>query len=152
MRILELGAILFSFSFAALAAQYSERLDSCMDKARTQHAMHVCASEEAGRVDAELNDIYRILVSAAAKHEDAVAKIPFAKRQDAVAKIGVAEKAWVAYRDAYIEAMYPAENKQTVYGSIFPMEVNLLRARLTRQHIEALKELLDRYSKTEQQE
>ena len=37
----------------------------------------------------------------------------------AVARIGNAERAWIAYRDAYIEATYPAKDKQTAYGSKF---------------------------------
>jgi len=60
----------------------------------------------------------------------------------ATAKIRAAEKAWTAYRDAYIEAMYPAKDKQAEYGSIFPMEVDLLGAKLTRQQISALRDIL----------
>jgi len=41
--------------------------------------------------------------------------------------------------------MYPAKDKQAEYGSIYPLEANLLRARLTRQQTAALKDLLRRY-------
>jgi uncharacterized protein YecT (DUF1311 family) len=42
--------------------------------------------------------------------------------------------------------MYPAKDKQAEYGSVHPMDVNLLLAKLTRQHVAALKELLQQYS------
>jgi uncharacterized protein YecT (DUF1311 family) len=48
----------------------------------------------------------------------------------------------MTYRDAYIDAMYPAKDKQAEYGSMFPMEVDLLAAKLTRQQIGALQDIL----------
>ena len=45
-----------------------------------------------------------------------------------------------------MEAMYPAKNKQAEYGSIYPMEADLLRAKLTQRQVTALKELLQQYS------
>jgi uncharacterized protein YecT (DUF1311 family) len=116
--------------------QASEQYRACSQKAMTQTDMHICANEEATRVDAELNRVYRDLLSKAKK--DPVA----------LAKIRAAERAWIAYRDAYIDAMYPAKDKQAHYGSMFPMEVDLLGAKLTRQHIAALEEMLKQYSGT----
>jgi uncharacterized protein YecT (DUF1311 family) len=133
MRCLALVLFLVLSSFPSLA-QYSQQYSTCSDKAKTQHEQHVCASEEAARVDAELNDIYNALLSRAASQPGATAKIK------------AAERAWVAYRDAYIDAMYPAKDKQAEYGSVYPMEVNLLLAKLTRQQVAALKELLRQYS------
>jgi hypothetical protein len=52
----------------------------------------------------------------------------------------------MAYRDSYINAMYPEEDKQTTYGSFFPMEVDLLLASLIREHAIALNELIKQYS------
>jgi len=121
-------------SCGTVLAQYSKEFDSCIDKAQTQLAMHMCASDEAKRADTELNDVYRKLQSAASKQPNAVAKIT------------AAERAWIAYRDAYIETMWPADDKQREYGSSFTTEANLLRAKLTRRQIEALKELLRQYS------
>src|SRR6266487_2511420 len=102
-------------------AQYSEQYDKCIDKANTQVAMHACARDEAVRVDNELNNIYQRLLSAAEN------------QSAAVEKIRIAERAWIAYRNAYIDAMYPEKNKLAAYGSKFSMEVDLLRARLTQQ-------------------
>ena len=119
-------------SFPCLA-QNSEEYRACNEKAKTQAKMSTCANEEATRVDDRMNDVYRKLLSKAAREPEAVAKI---KR---------AETAWVAYRDAFINAMYPARDKQGAYGSIYPMEVDLLGAKLTQQHISALMELLQQY-------
>ena len=57
-----------------------------------------------------------------------------------------AERAWIAYRDAYMGAMYPAKDKQAEYGSIYPMEADLLRAKLTQRQVTALRELLQQYN------
>ncbi len=90
--------------------------------------MNACASDEAARADKQLNDVYRTLLQ---KTTD----------KTAATKIKVAERAWITYRDAYIDAMYPAENKQAEYGSVYPMEIDLLRAKLIRIQIAALQDL-----------
>jgi uncharacterized protein YecT (DUF1311 family) len=115
-------------------AQDSHQLRICNGKAKTQTEMNACAKDEAARVDAELNDIYRTLLTKTSSEPEAVAKIK------------AAERAWIAYRDAYLDAMYPAENKQAEYGSVYPMEVDLLRAQLTRQHVAAVSQLLRQHS------
>jgi len=128
--------LLVVFLLAALPslAQDSAQYRACNDKAKTQMEMNACASQKAARSDAELNEVYRKLLSQAAS------------QQEAVAKIKAAERAWVAYRDAYMDAMYPAKDKQAEYGSVYPMEADLLRAKLTQQQVVALKELLQQYS------
>lgn len=132
-------AVVFLIASLPGLAQNSEQYRACNDKAKTQGEMNACASEEAARVDAQLNDAYRKLLSQAAS------------QQEAVAKIKAAERAWIAYRDAYMDAMYPAKDKQAEYGSIYPMEADLLRAKLTQQQVAALRELLQQYSGAEQQ-
>ena len=127
--------LLIVFLLASLPglAQDSAQYRACNDKAKTQTEMNACASEEAARADAELNEVYRKVLAQAGKQEEAVAKIK------------AAERAWIAYRDAYMDAMYPAKNKQAEYGSIYPMEADLLRAKLTQRQVTALKELLQQY-------
>jgi uncharacterized protein YecT (DUF1311 family) len=133
-----LAVVLFiAFNSFPCLAQDSEQYRGCNEKAKTQAEMNVCANGEASRVDAELNDVYRKLLSKAASEPEAVAKIK------------AAERAWIAYRDAYIAAMYPAKDKQAEYGSSYPMEVNLLRAKLTQQQVAALRELLQQYKGAE---
>lgn len=119
-------------------AQSNSELSTCMRAAETQAAMTECAGSEAKRVDAELDLLVQQLVAVATDRGN----------QQAVIKILSTERAWTAYRDAYIAAMYPApegKDKQAAEGSIYPMEVNLLRARVTRNHIEELRRMLERY-------
>lgn len=126
--------IVFLLVSVSSVAQESAEYRACNDKATTQMEMNTCAGEEAARVDTRLNDVYHELLSKAAK------------QLEAVVKIKAAERAWVAYRDAYMEAMYPAKDKQVEYGSIYLMEASLLRARLTERHTTELKEMLQQYS------
>jgi uncharacterized protein YecT (DUF1311 family) len=114
-------------------AQDSVLFRACNEKAKSQAEMNVCANEEAVRTDTELNNVYRTLLSKAGSQPDAVAKIQNA------------ERAWIEYRNAYIDAMYPAKNKQAEYGTMYPMEVALLHAKLTRQPVAALKDLVQQY-------
>ncbi len=124
----------------AALAQDSAQYYACNERAKTQTEMNACAGNEAKRIDTELNEVYRRLLSQATSQDGAVAKIR------------VAEEAWVTYRDAYMDAMYPAKNKQAAYGSIFPMEADLLRAKLTQRQVTALKELLRQYGGEEHSE
>jgi len=112
----------------SVCAQQSPEYRACSDGAKTQVAMNACASDEAARADKQLNDVYRTLLQ---KTTDATA----------ATKIRVAEREWIAFRDAYIDATYPAQNKQAEYGSVYPMQVDLLRAKLTRIQIAALQDL-----------
>jgi uncharacterized protein YecT (DUF1311 family) len=128
-----LCAALLSFA-ATLFSQDSPQLKACNEKAMTQMAINACASQEADRVDAKLNTMYRQLL-AKAKDE-----------QNAVPKIKAAERVWISYRDAYIDAMYPATDKRTEYGSMYAMDVALLRAKLTHEHLSDIQELLKEYS------
>ena len=115
-------------------AQDSAAYQACNEKAKTQIDMNACAGQEADRADAKLNTAYRQLLSKAASE------------QNAVPKIKTAERAWISYRDAYLEAMYPATDKQLQYGSMYGMDLALLRARLTGQHLSDVQDLLKQYS------
>jgi uncharacterized protein YecT (DUF1311 family) len=126
----QLAALLLSVFCCSLCfAQESKEYSACTQKAITQRELTACASEEATRADGERQAVYQELL---AKAVDA----------NAADKVRAMEKAWSAYVDAFIDAVYPAENKQGEYGSMFPMEVRLVRATLIRQHIEQLKALL----------
>ena len=59
----------------------------------------------------------------------------------ATAKVEAAEKAWIQYRDAYMEALYPEEDKQRAYGTVYPMDYADFCTGLTQKQIEALREM-----------
>lgn len=125
IRVIMICALI-GLSSSSSVGQDSAQYRACTSSTKSQTELDLCASEEAKRVDIELNTVYAKLL---AKLSD---------DKNAVAKTKAAERAWIAYRDAYIDAMYPDEDKQAAYGTIFPMEVDLLRARLTREQIRAL--------------
>ncbi len=127
-------ALLMTAISVACFAQDSAEYRACSEKANTQSEMTACASDEAARVDANLNATYRALLARVASQPEALAKIK------------AAQKAWIAYRDAYIEATYPARDKATEYGSIYPLEVTLLRAKVTQRQLAALEDMLQRYA------
>jgi uncharacterized protein YecT (DUF1311 family) len=117
-----------SFAFPQDSAQYQ----ACNEKAKAQPDLNACARQEADRVDAKLNKLYAQLLAKAKDPND-------------IAKIKAAERAWIAYRDAYIEATYPAKDKQLEYGSEYLTDVALLEAKLTQQHMADLEDLLKQY-------
>jgi uncharacterized protein YecT (DUF1311 family) len=129
-----LAVLLMTIISFACFAQDSAEYRACSDKANTQSEMTACASDEAARVDAKLKTTYRAILARVASQPEPLAKIKAAQR------------AWIAYRDAYIEATYPAKDKAIEYGSIYPLDVNLLRAKLTRRQVAALEDMLQRYT------
>ena len=98
MKCLVVTFLMTVISFACFA-QDSAEYRACSDKANTQSEMTACASDEAARVDAKLKTTYRALLARVTSQPEALAKIK------------AAERAWIAYRDAYIEASYPQKTK-----------------------------------------
>jgi uncharacterized protein YecT (DUF1311 family) len=94
--------------------------------------MNKCADDDAKRVEKELNRTFEDLLQRAAK-------IPAA-----LAKIRAAQAAWMAYRDAHIQAMFAADNKQAVYGTVYPMCAQMLRDRLALERMKELKAMMSR--------
>ena len=116
--------------------QNSAAYQGCIDTAETQSEMNKCASDEAARADLELNVSYKRLLA------------QIAGDSLAILKLREAERAWLRYRDTYIEAVYPAQDKQLAYGTEYPMDVDLLRAKLTREHLTAIAYLATEYQPT----
>lgn len=48
------------------------------------------------------------------------------------------ENAWEVYRDAFMESLFPGDNKRLIYGSVYPLVYHDYKTTLTRQHIETL--------------
>jgi uncharacterized protein YecT (DUF1311 family) len=58
-------------------------------------------------------------------------------------KLRIAQRAWVAYRNAQVEALYPEPNKQTAYGSIYPTCRCVALAKVTTLRAEDLRKWID---------
>lgn len=106
---------------------------SCRDTARTQAALNECAAAERRGAEEELNKAYELLLARAGAKDSAAAR-----------KIRAAQEAWMAYRDAQIEAMFAAGQKQTAYGSVYPMCVQQLRARWAAERTKELRAMMSR--------
>jgi uncharacterized protein YecT (DUF1311 family) len=116
----------------SVSAQKKQASDPC--KGNTQSELNACAAGEFKRADAELNRVYQQLLKTVESDKLATTKIKWA------------EKTWIVYRGAYLDAMYPEEDKQANYGSMYPMEYAELMTKLTQEQTAALKELLRAHS------
>ncbi len=95
--------------------------------AQTQLELNDSACAEHQKADAQLNETYQAILSK--KSDDLVF----------LAALKKAQRAWVVFRDAEIEAVYPEEDKQAQYGSVYPMCNCSVAATLTQQRVEQLK-------------
>lgn len=103
----------------------------CFDTAMTQLDLNDCAGRQHQDADAELNRVYKAILE------------KYRKDPLFVEKLRAAQRAWLAYRDAEIEAKYPHAGEAHYYGSIFPMCDFLYRAQLTQERTKKLREWLD---------
>ena len=131
-------AILSILILAAMAgfAQFRPRKSrtkpaKCEDTAQTQWELNDCASKDNREAEKELKVLYEQLLARASQKPT--------YRQ----KIEAEQTAWIAYRDAALEAKYPAQDKQAGYGSVYPMCYGWYRAALIRRRSEEIKELLE---------
>ena len=93
--------LLASLAAGEVQTQTKERRASCWDTALTQAAMNECAAADARRAEEELDRTYGELLARATATNGA-----------AVPKIKAAQAAWLAYRDAQIEATFADDRKQ----------------------------------------
>ena len=95
-----------------------------------QSEMNRCADEDAKEAETELNRAYQDLLSK--------------NKTDVIAtkKLRTAQRAWVVFRDAQLEALYPAQDKQREYGSIYPMCYAIVATAMTKERIAQLRRML----------
>ena len=117
------ASLLFPLTAAAQA--------DCFEKAKTQLESNQCADKQYQEADAELNRVYKAILE------------KYKKDALFIDKLRAAQRAWLAYRDAEIEAKYPHAGERGYYGSIFPMCDALYRAQLTEERTRKLREWLD---------
>lgn len=111
-------------------AQSSAQFQTCNKSAKTQLALDTCASAELTLRNKQMQSVYSEILSRAAGQPSTLAKVK------------AMQQAWLAYAGAYLNAMYPASNKQAEYGSIYPMEAALARSALVQRHTVDLQGLL----------
>jgi uncharacterized protein YecT (DUF1311 family) len=93
MKNFSLAVLLLSLAPCLCSAQNSKQYLDCSHNAKTQAVMNTCADQELKRVDTDLNNTYRALLAKTAQQPENAAKIKSA------------QKAWLVFRDAHLEAM-----------------------------------------------
>lgn len=119
------------FLVIATSAVCQSRDSQCWKTATTQLDMNQCAATDAKAADAELNDVYQKLLTKLNSDENAKTKLQAAQR------------AWTAFRDARLDELFPADDKQQEYGSIFPMCYAQVTAAITKERTAQLRRMLD---------
>lgn len=123
-------AALLVISFAISSHAQKRKPAGFCPRGVTQADLNDCAAAEFRKADAELNRVYQQLL--AANKDD----------QLFVEKLKTAQRAWLAFRDAQLEAIYPATEPQSKYGSVFPMCYSLAEAELTVERTKHLQRML----------
>jgi len=83
------------------------------------------------RADQELNSVYREVLRS------------YADDPAFVKKLKAAQRAWLAFRDAELAALYPRAQEPGYYGSIYPACFATAKADLTKRRTEDLRRWLD---------
>ena len=128
MKPLTILVILLAFQTPSLC---QSKKSACWNTANTQFDLNRCAGADASAADAELNTVYQRLLSSLKGDEVAIGKLRAAQR------------AWVAFRDAQLDALFPAENKQTEYGSMYPMCYAGAATAMTKERTAQLRQMLE---------
>lgn len=93
----------------ALALVAACALSAAVAAAQSQADMNGAACRKYARADDELNRVYRQI------------QREYADQPEFLEKLKEAQRAWLAYRDAHVDAVFPGEDKRATYGSVFPM-------------------------------
>lgn len=109
----------------------AQEKDPCLDMHASQAGLNMCEADQYATVDAELNAVYKQLIS---KH-----------KSDArfVKKLRLAQESWLKFRDAHLASFYYQEGKPGVYGSVHPMCRSMELTTLTAERTKELKEMLN---------
>ena len=103
----------------------------CMETAATQLERNQCATSDLKAADDELNRVYQAILN------------KYKNDQEFLERLHNAQRAWLTFRDAELEAKYPFGDKQSHYGSVYPMCANRFFAQRTQERIQHLREWLD---------
>ena len=97
----------------------------------TQRDLEDNSCGAAKKADAELNKIYQKVL------------LHYKNDKNFIEKLKKAQRAWISFRDAHIASVYPAEDKNLNYGSVYGMCYCGLREQLTVERTKVLKQWLD---------
>lgn len=98
---------------------------------QTQTEMNISSSEELKKADSELNQVYKKIL------------IEYASDIAFIQKLKIAQRLWIKYRDAELDMKFPESDKQTHYGSMYPLCMNSYLKKLTKERTKKLREWLE---------
>ena len=102
-------------------------LTSMFCSSQTQSEMNITANQKYIKEDKELNQVYSQILKDY-KYDPVF-----------ISKLKTAQNLWIKFRDAEMNAIFPEMDKQSNYGSVFPMCWNIHLTRLTNERIKTLK-------------
>jgi uncharacterized protein YecT (DUF1311 family) len=113
---------------AASAADFAQ-----CNRAGNQLELNACAVDELAAADQKLNEIYKALLNKEKKNPAFIQKLRAAQR------------AWVAFRDAELDAMFACNDsdQRQCWGSMLPMRYAYYKAKITSERAARLQRLLD---------
>ena len=125
--------IRFKTSFAKLAAIIFVTATLCV------------STSVAGQSQAEKNPDDCDYTKADAKLNKVYQRILAEYRQDKIfiEKLKVAQRAWLAFRDAHLASIYPAANQRLEYGSVNPMCQCQVLVQLTEERAKTLQQWIN---------
>ena len=102
------------------------------DSGGNQLQMNACARDDFAKADKELNQIYQSLIKKEA--DDPLF----------VRKLRIAQKSWLAFRDADLESVFACSDNDVriCWGSMYPMSFLSRKAELTRERAKNLQRIL----------
>nr|WP_243698927.1 lysozyme inhibitor LprI family protein [Flavobacterium sandaracinum] len=89
--------------------------------------MNQKAYKDYEKADKELNTVYQQILK------------DYKRDSKFILKLKEVQKAWIKFRDAEMNALFPEENKQLEYGSMFPLCWSIELTKLTKERTKKLK-------------
>ena len=98
---------------------------------QTQSEMNQDACGKYKKADSELNRVYQKIMR------------DYAGDKNFIQKMKIAQLAWIAFRDAHLDSLYPESDSLSHYGSVNPMCRCMELELLTQDRINSLREWAD---------
>jgi len=130
MKLSHIFTTFICFSTLSIAFANNKDKTICEDP-QTQFEMNNCANKGYKSTDEKLNQVYKLIQK------------KYANDSAFLNKLKIAQKAWLQYRDAQLDMMYPHKNENDYYGSVFGMCENNYLEKLTIERIKILQQWLD---------
>jgi uncharacterized protein YecT (DUF1311 family) len=118
----------FASTLAIAQKNTRAKATPCMENAVTQYDMNSCAGKNLEDEDLELKKVYQQVLK------------KYASDATLVSKLKASQRAWIAFRDAEMDARFPNPNG---YGSVFPMCDADIKADLTKERTKQLRVWLE---------